>query len=97
MKAAIYCLITLLFSPLSFAEDLESRLTKARADKAVTEQGSGYLKALSDDPAIKALAEEVNKKRREKYKEVTAKTEGANLETVEQAAGKLLVEKYNDK
>jgi uncharacterized protein YdbL (DUF1318 family) len=97
MKAAIYFLIPFLFSQLSFAEDLESRLMKARADKAVTEQASGYLQALNDDPATKALAEEVNKKRREKYKEITAKTEGANLETVEQAAGKLLVEKYNGK
>lgn len=97
MKAAIYFLIPFLFCQLSFAEDLESRLTKARADKAVTEQASGYLTALSEDPPIKALVEEVNKKRREKYKEVTSKTEGAKLETVEQAAGKMLVEKYNVK
>jgi uncharacterized protein len=95
MKAAIYFLLPFLFCQASFAQDLESRLTKARADNAVTEQASGYLKALSDDPSVKALVEEVNKKRREKYKEVTSKTEGAKLETVEQAAGKLLMEKYN--
>jgi len=95
MKAAIYLLLPFLFGQAAFAQSLEVRLSKARADSAVTEQASGYLKAVSEDPPIKALVEEVNSKRREKYKKVTAETEGANLETVEQAAGKLLMEKYN--
>lgn len=94
MKAAIFFLLPFLFSLDSFAEDMEGRLAKARADKAVVEQTTGYLKAVSADAAVKALVEEVNAKRKEKYKEVTAKTKGATLETVEQAAGAKLVEKY---
>lgn len=92
MKA--FFLLALLFSTTGFADDLEARLTQARNDKAVSEQPTGYLRAATSDPAVKAMVEEVNKKRKEKYKEVADKTEGAKLETVEQAAGKQLMEKY---
>jgi uncharacterized protein YdbL (DUF1318 family) len=93
MKAILF-ILPFLFGNASFADDLEVRLTKARTDKAVSEQPTGYLRAATSDAAIKALVEEVNKKRKEKYKEVASKTEGAKLETVEQAAGKQLMEKY---
>lgn len=89
-----FFLLAFLCSTLAFADDLEARLSKARSDKAVSEQPTGYLRAATSDPAVKALVEEVNKKRKDKYKEVADKTQGAKLETVEQAAGKQLMEKY---
>lgn len=92
MKA--FFLLAFLFSATGFADDLETRLSRARSDKVVSEQPTGYLRASTSDPAVKSLVEEVNKKRKEKYKEVADKTEGAKLETVEQAAGKQLMEKY---
>lgn len=86
--------LLVLGSSICFADDLEARLNKARADKAVVEQSSGYLKAVSGDKTVEALVAEINKKRKEKYSEVAAETKGATLEAVEKAAGAKLVEKY---
>lgn len=94
MKIMKFLALILSFSTLSFAADLEDRLAKARSDKAVAEQASGYLKPLNGSKEIAQLVEEVNAKRKEKYKQVTAQTPGATLQAVEQSAGQKLLEKY---
>lgn len=94
MKLFTFLLLAFAFSSTSFAEGLEDRLAKARASKAVVEQPNGYLKAVSGAKDIAALVDEVNAKRKEKYKEVAAQTPGVALQAVEQAAGAKLLEKY---
>lgn len=94
MKKISLLFLALTFCSVAFAADLEDRLAKARADKAVVEQSSGYLKAVSSAKDIVALVDEVNEKRKQKYKEVASQTSGATIQTVEQAAGQKLMEKY---
>lgn len=94
MKIVKFLVLAMSLSSLGFAADLDDRLAKARSDKAVMEQVSGYLKAVSTSKEIAALVEEVNAKRKEKYKQVAAQTPGVTLQAVEQTAGQKLVDKY---
>lgn len=94
MKSVKFLVLFLSFCSLSLAADIEDRLSKARADKAVAEQANGYLKALNAAPEISSLVNEVNEKRKKKYQEAAGQSGGAPLQAVEQAAGLKLMEKY---
>lgn len=77
------------------AGELEDKLDKARTAKQVKEMPTGYLSAVDTSPEVKALVEEVNKKRKAAYEEIQKKTNAPSLSAVEVSAGKKLMQKYN--
>lgn len=66
----------------------------AKAAGLVGEQWNGYLGLVGDGASaeVRKLIEEINLKRRQKYREI-ARTNGTSLEAVEAIAGKKLVER----
>lgn len=65
-------------------------LDEARNKKLVSEQPDGYVKA--NDPSAKALADDVNAKRKTAYEEI-AKKEGIDIKVVAEKAAKKIQEK----
>lgn len=74
------------FSMTVYALDLD----EARNKKLVVEQADGYVKA--NDPSAKALAEDVNAKRKAAYEDI-AKKEGVDVKVVAEKAAKKIQEK----
>lgn len=73
----------------SFALSLE----EAKAKGLVGEKSNGYLGLVDQaNREAQALADEINKKRRQAYQEI-ARRDGANLSTVESLAGEKAIEK----
>lgn len=72
-----------------FALSLEEAKTKG----LVGEKSTGYLGAVDPaNPEAQALAEEINKKRRQAYQDI-ARRDGASVSTVESLAGEKAIEK----
>ena len=72
-----------------FALSLEEAKTKG----LVGEKNTGYLGAVNPaNPEAQALAEEINKKRRQAYQDI-ARRDGASMGTVESLAGEKAIEK----
>jgi uncharacterized protein len=67
-------------------------LGEAKAKGLVGEQADGYLGVVEGSGEAKALAEQVNAKRRAEYAEI-AKKNGTSVDAVAQLAGKKLVER----
>ncbi|MCC6137622.1 MAG: DUF1318 domain-containing protein [Bdellovibrionaceae bacterium] len=65
-------------------------LNEARSKKLVTEEPDGYVKAV--DPSAKALAEEVNTKRKAAYEEA-AKAAKVDIKVIAEKAAKEIKEK----
>lgn len=83
-------LILFSLSSLCFALDLQ----QAKDKGLVGETPLGYLASPSGSPSaeVKALIDDINKKRKVKYQEVAAKV-GKSLSIVEQLAGEKALEK----
>jgi uncharacterized protein len=77
----------------SFALD-EGALDRARAEKAITELPDGYVKANNDKG--KAIADEVNAKRKQAYEDIAKKT-GTDIKAVAEQAAKKIQEKLGGK
>lgn len=72
-----------------FALSLEEAKTKG----LVGEKSTGYLGAVNPaNPEAQALAEEINKKRRQAYQDI-ARRDGASVSAVESMAGEKAIEK----
>ncbi|MBY0248703.1 MAG: YdbL family protein [Nitrospiraceae bacterium] len=72
-----------------FALSLEEAKTKG----LVGEKSTGYLGAVNPaNPEAQALAEEINKKRRQAYQDI-ARRDGASVSAVESLAGEKAIEK----
>jgi uncharacterized protein YdbL (DUF1318 family) len=72
-----------------FALSLEEAKTKG----LVGEKSTGYLGAVNTaNPEAQALAEEINKKRRQAYQDI-ARRDGASVSAVESLAGEKAIEK----
>lgn len=87
-------LIVTLFSillVLSFAQALYAlTLDEARAKNLVVEQSDGYVKAV--DASAKALADDVNSKRKQAYEEI-AKKDKVDIKMVGEKAAQKIKEK----
>lgn len=90
MKKFILGLLISTLAATSFSHSFAMDLDAARAANKITELPTGYVKA--NDDSVKALADEVNAKRREAYKKVAEKT-GATMEQVGVQAAKKIQEK----
>lgn len=68
-------------------------LQQVKADGLIGEQLNGYLGVVSAaSPDVRALVDDVNKKRKAKYQSIAAQN-STSLETVELLAGKKAIEK----
>jgi uncharacterized protein YdbL (DUF1318 family) len=83
---ALAAILILLAAPAALAEDLDA----AKAAGTVGERPDGYLGAVT--PAGKAIADEVNAKRRAKYAEI-AKENKTSVDSVAALAGAKLVDR----
>ncbi len=84
--ALIAILLVYSFSMTVHALDLD----EARSKKMVSEQPDGYVKA--NDASAKALADDVNAKRKAVYEDL-AKKEGVDVKVVAEKAAKKIQEK----
>lgn len=69
-------------------------LDEARSKKLVSEEPDGYVKAV--DPSAKALADDVNAKRKKAYEEIAAK-EKIDIKVVAEKAAQKIKEKLGGK
>ncbi len=89
LKAFCVLAATALFGLSANALDLD----QARSKKLVVEQPDGYIKAV--DPSAKALADDVNAKRKQAYEEV-AKKENVDVKMVGEKAAQKIKEKLGN-
>ena len=86
---AIFTTCLLLIAQPAYSIDLQT----AKDQGLVGETTSGYLAAVkSPSPEVSALIDNINSKRKEKFKEI-AERNNTSLESVEQLAGKKAIEK----
>lgn len=90
ISSLLFTIILLASAGLAVAADLQS----AKSDGLVGEQLNGYLGIVDAGASsdVRALAKEVNAKRKAKYESI-ANQNSTSLETVELLAGKKAVEK----
>lgn len=90
MKKSVFLLpvLALSFAFSAFALDLGS----AKSQGLVGETASGYLGAVNNSAEVQALIEDINAKRKAKYKQLAEK-HGITLAQVEQQAGKKALQK----
>lgn len=86
LSVALGCLVC---TQPAFALSLE----EAKKHGLVGEKSTGYLGVVDpSNPDAQALADEINKKRRQAYQDI-ARRDGANVSTVESLAGEKAIEK----
>lgn len=86
-------LVTALLMLFVMAGAMADELDDAKARGLVGEDASGYIAAVgAADAGIKALIEEVNRKRREEYERI-ARANDIDVSDVEKLAGKKAIEK----
>lgn len=78
-----------LFSPVAYADALDD----AKAAGLVGEKRDGYLGIVSSaaDAATQRLVQEINLKRRDRYREIAQSTPGSTLADVEALAGAKII------
>ena len=67
-------------------------LGEAKAQGLIGETDNGYVAPVRDDPAARALADQVNARRRKRYEEIAAQR-GVDVTAVEALAGKQLIDR----
>ena len=92
MKKISTILISALVSLFITSSAFALSLNEAKQQGLVGEQVSGYLGAVKASSAATALVNDINAKRKAKYKEI-AKRNGTELGSVEKLAGKKALEK----
>jgi len=86
---ALFTTLVLVAAQPAFAIDLQTAKDKG----LVGETPSGYLEAVKQPTAeVKALIENINTKRKERFKDIAARN-NTSLDAVEQLAGKKAIEK----
>lgn len=92
VAAALILAVSFAATPMTAVA--QQSVDDAKASGLIGEQWNGYLGLVSSSASadVKKLVDEVNLKRRQKYREI-ARTNGTSLEAVEIIAGKKLVER----
>ena len=86
---ALFTTCLLMISQPAFAIDLQT----AKDQGLVGETPGGYLEAVkAPSPEVKALVDDINAKRKQKYQDIAARNK-TSLQAVEQLAGKKAIEK----
>lgn len=92
MRKTNTILISLLASLFISSAAFALSLNEAKQQGLVGEQVSGYLGTVSTNSATTALVNDINAKRKAKYKEI-ARRNGTGLGSVEKLAGRKALEK----
>ena len=87
-KIIVLVLITLIAASPAYALSLKD----AKLKGLVGEMSTGYLGIVKSSAEVEALVADINKKRKNKYKQI-AKKNGTKLSDVEALAGKQAIEK----
>lgn len=88
MSALLLALVLAFVAAPAYALDLDT----AKDNGWVGERYTGYLGVVEAKAGVKALVDEINAKRTERFKELAAKN-GISLQEVEKIAGKKVIEK----
>lgn len=84
--------ITLLLSAVLVAPAYALDIDTAKDNGWVGERYTGYLGVVQPKAGVKALVDDINQKRQQRYKELANKN-GISLQEVEKIAGKKVIEK----